>query len=151
MTRSVRAIAWAGAGALLLLGGLHALARGVVSLRLDAGDGVRSAALNALVSMVAREALLPHAAFALAAWLLLSRVAPRVDASWSALAASLVACALATFPLVGFFTFHGWSPRGPLDVLGTAALLSASVGAALWLARRLVPGLRPGAFGARPR
>jgi hypothetical protein len=152
MRRVLRVLAWGGAGATILLGGLYALGLGLVSLRLEssgagAGSSVQGAALHALVSMVAREALLPHGAFTLAAWLALARLAPRVDASWTALAASLLACALVTFPLVGFFTFGGWSPRGPGDVVATAALLSASVSAALWLARRIVPGLRPGSFG----
>ena len=156
MTLSVRALTWGCVSTAILLGGLYALGLGLVTLRLDAGaasapGGVQSAALHALVSMVAREALLPHAALALLAWLVLARFAPGIDASWSALAASLPACALLTFPVVGVFTFRGWSPAGVGDVVATAALLSGSVAAALWLARRIVPPLRPGAFGAHRR
>jgi hypothetical protein len=133
---------------------LAALGFGLVSLRLEAGagspEGVERAALGALVETLARQALLPHAALTLAAWCGLVRFAPRIDASWRALGASLLACALVAFPLVGL-AFEAWSPRGAGDVLGTAALLSATVCGALWLGRRLVPGLGPGSFGAAPR
>jgi hypothetical protein len=153
MARGVRALAWAGVSGLLLLGGLYALGVGLLTLRLDSGAAsasasVQRAALRALFETVAREALLPHAALALLGWLGLARLAPRIDASWGALAASLPACALLVFPIVGAFTFEAWSPAGAGDVAGTALLLSGSVGAALWLGRRLVPGLRPGSFGA---
>jgi len=156
MTLSMRALAWGCVSAAILLGGLYALGVGFVTLRVHsaaagAGGGIQSAALYALIAMVAREALLPHAALALASWLVLARFAPRVDASWWALAASLPACALLTFPIVGAFTFRGWSPTGAGDVVATAALLSGSVAAALWLGRRSVPALRPGAFGATRR
>jgi hypothetical protein len=134
--------------------GLAALGFGLVSLRLGAGagsvDGVERAALLALVETLAREALLPHAALTLAAWCVLVRFAPRIDASWRALGASLLACALLAFPLVGL-AFEAWSPRGAGDVLGTAGLLSVAVCTGLWLGRRLVPGLGPGSFGAAPR
>jgi hypothetical protein len=112
---------------------------------------MRGAALNALMETLAREALLPHAALTLAGWLLLARWRPRMDASWGSLAASLPACALLAFPVVGAFTFRAWSPGGAGDVAGTAALLSGAVALALWLGRRLVPGLGPGRFGASPR
>lgn len=156
MTLSVRALAWGCVSAVILLGGVYALGLGLVTLRLDAGaasaaGGVQSAARHALISVVARDALLPHAALALLAWLALVRFAPRIDASWGALAASLPACSLLVFPIVGAFTFEAWSPGGASDVVATAALLSGSVGAALWLARRIVPALRPGAFGASRR
>lgn len=140
--------------ALLLVAGVAALGFGLVSLRLGAGagsaDGVERAALLALVETLAREAVLPHAALTLAAWCMLVRFAPRIDASWRALGASLLACALVAFPLVGL-AFEAWSPRGAGDVLGTTALLSGGVCAGLWLGRRLVPGLGPGSFGAAPR
>jgi hypothetical protein len=153
MTRTLRALAWAGVSAAILLGGLYALTFGLVTLRVAAGasgapGNVQRAALNALVETLAREALLPHAALTLAAWLLLSRWRPRMDASWGALAASLPACALLAFPIVGAVTFRAWSPAGAGDVAGTAALLSGAVALALWLGRRLVPGLGPGRFGA---
>lgn len=153
MTRILRALAWAGTSAAILLGGLYALGYGFVSLRLSAEGGgpgakVQHAALAALVETLAREALLPHAALAFAAWLVLVRLRPRVDASWRALAASLLLCALIAFPPVGAFSFRAWSPSGVGDVLGTAALLSGAVALGLWLGRRLVPGLGPGRFGA---
>jgi hypothetical protein len=153
MTRFLRALAWAGASAAILLGGLYAFGYGLVSLRLSSESGnpganVQHAALGALVETLAREALLPHAALTLAAWLVLARLRPRSDASWQALAASLLLCALLAFPIVSAFTFRAWSPSGAGDVLGTAALLSGSVALALWLGRRLVPGLGPGRFGA---
>jgi len=155
MAQSVRALAWGVVTVAILLGGLYALALGFVTLRLAGGAGgasagVQSAALHAVVFTVAREAVLPVAALALLVWLGLARVAPRVDASWRALALSLLGCALVAFPVVGF-TFEAWSPSGVGDVLGTAALLSGSVATALWLARRVTPGLRPGAFAASRR
>jgi hypothetical protein len=155
MTRTWRALAWGGASAAILLGGLAALGHGLVTLRVSSGEGgapgnVQSAALQAVVETVAREALLPHAALTLASWLALAWFAPRVDASRRALALSLPACALLVFPIVGAGTFHAWSPRGAGDVLGTAALLSGAVALALWLGR-LVPGLGPGSFGASRR
>jgi hypothetical protein len=154
MTRTLRALAWACVSAAILLGGLYALGFGLVTLRLAAegasapGGNVQRAALHALVETLAREALLPHVALTLAAWLGLSRWLPRMDASWGSLAASLPACALLAFPIVGAFTFRAWSPGGVADVAGTAALLSGAVALALWLGRRLVPGLGPGRFGA---
>jgi hypothetical protein len=153
MTRSLRALAWACAGAGVLVGGAFALGLGLVGLRLASGataasPGLQQAALRALVGTVAREALLPHAALTLVGWLVLARLAPRVDASWRALAGSLLACAVLAFPVVGLFTFEAWSPTGPADVVGTASLLSGSVALALWLGRRAVPGLRPGSFAA---
>ncbi len=156
MTLSVRTLAWGCVSAMILLGGVYALGLGLVTLHLAGGaasapGGVQSAALQALVWTVAREALLPHAALALLLWLVLARFVPRIDASSWALAASLPACALLVFPIVGAFTFEAWSPSGVGDVVATAALLSGSVGAALWLARRIVPGLRPGAFGTLRR
>ena len=156
MTLSVRALAWGCVSAAILLGGLYVLGLGLVTLQLDTGaagapGGVQSAALHGLVWTVAREALLPHAALALLLWLVLARFAPRIDASGLALAASLPACALLVFPIVGAFTFRAWSPSGVGDVVATAALPSGSVGAALWLARRIVPGLRPGVFGTNRR
>jgi hypothetical protein len=155
MTRIWRALAWAAVAVAILLGGLFALGFGLVTLRPGAGapgsgGEVQRAALTALVETVAREALLPHVALTLVGWLVLARVAPRVDASRSALAASLPACALLVFPVVGAFTFEAWSPHGATDVLGTAALLSGGVALGLWLAR-LVPGLGPGVFGASRR
>ena len=152
MTRILRALAWACASAAILLGGLYALAFGLVTLQLDAGassapGNMERPALNALVETLAREALLPHAALTLAAWLLLAHWRPRMDASWGSLAASLPACALLAFPVVGAFTFRAWSPGGVGDVAGTALLLSGAVALALWLGRRLVPGLGPGRFG----
>lgn len=151
MTRFLRALAWACVSATILIGGLYALAFGLVTLRLAAGTpgrpgDMQRSALNALVETLAREALLPHAALTLAAFLLLARWRPRMDASWGALAASLPACALLAFPIVAF-TFRAWSPAGAGDVAGTAALLSGAVALALWLGRRLVPGLGPGRFG----
>jgi hypothetical protein len=155
MTRTWRALAWGGASALILLGGLAGLAHGLVGLRLAAGGesapaNVRGAAVQAVVETLAREALLPHAALTLASWLVLAWFAPRIDASRRALALSLSACALLVFPIVGAGTFEAWTPRGAGDVLGTAALLSGAVALALWLGR-LVPGLGPGSFGAAPR
>jgi hypothetical protein len=155
MTRTWRALAWGCASAVILLAGLAALGHGLVTLRLAAGGesapgNIRSAAVQAVVETLAREALLPHAALTLAGWLVLVWFAPRVDASRRALALSLPACALLAFPIVGAGTFHAWSPRGAGDVLGTAALLSGAVALALWLAR-LVPGLGPGSFGAARR
>jgi hypothetical protein len=152
MTRLLRALAWACVSAAILLGGLYALAFGLVTLRLAAGasgapGAVQGPALNALAETLAREALLPHAALTLAGWLLLARWRPRLDASWGALAASLPACAVLAFPIVGVFTFEAWSPGGAGDVIGTAALLSGAVALALWLGRRIVPGLGPGRFG----
>lgn len=152
MTRFLRALAWACVSAAILLGGLYAFAFGLVTLRVAAGfssasAGVQRAALHALVGTLAREALLPHAALTLAGWLLLARWRPRLDASWRSLAATLPACALLAFPAVGALTFRAWSPAGAGDVVGTAALLSGAVALALWLGRRLVPGLGPGRFG----
>lgn len=152
MTRTLRALAWACVSAAILLGGLYALAFALVTLRLAAGapgspGDMQRAALNALIETLAREALLPHAALTLGGWLLLARWRPRMDASWSSLAASLPVCALLAFPVVGL-TFRAWSPAGPGDVVGTAALLSGAVALALWLGRRVVPGLGPGRFGA---
>jgi hypothetical protein len=156
MTRTLRALAWACASTALLLGGLFALGFGLVTLRPEAGGAVpaaganvQRAALQGLVETIAREALLPHAALTLAIWLVLARFRPHVDASWRALAQSLPACALLVFPVV-VLTFRAWSPRGAGDVIGTAALLSGAVSLALWLGRRLVPGLGPGRFGAPP-
>jgi hypothetical protein len=149
MPRTLRALAWAVVSTAVLLGGSYGLGLGLVTLRLDAGGtNVERAALQGLVETVAREALLPHAALTLAAWLALARFLPRVDATWRSLATSLPACALLVFPIVGFFTFRAWSPGGAGDVIGTAALLSGAVSLALWLGRRLVPGLGPGRFGA---
>jgi hypothetical protein len=149
-------LAWACVSALLLVAGTYAFGLGLVSLRLDTGgagapEGMQRAALGALVETLAREALLPHAAFTLLGWCVLVRLEPRVDGSWRALGASLAGCALLAFPLVGGLGFEAWSPRGAGDVVATAALLSGAVGAALWLGRRLVPGLGPGRFGATPR
>jgi hypothetical protein len=154
MVRGVRAFAWACASAAILLAGLWALVFGTAALG-PAGDAagrdaVQRAALTALCGTLAREALLPQAALALAAWLALARLRPRADASWGALAASLFACALLAFAPVGAFTFQAWSPRGAGDVVATAALLSGAVALGLWLGRRLVPGLGPGCFEAAP-
>jgi hypothetical protein len=156
MTLSVRTLVWACVSVVILLGGLYALGLGAVTLHpassaASAPGSVQSAALQALIWTVAREAVLPNAALALLLWLVLVRFVPRIDASGWALAASLPACALLVFPIVGAFTFEAWSPSGVGDVAGTAGLLAASVGAALWLARRIVPGLRPGAFGTGRR
>ena len=155
MTLSVRTLAWGCVSVAILLGGLYALGLGFVTLHqassAASAPGVQSAALRALLWTVAREAVLPNAALALLLWLVLVRFVPRIDASGWALAGSLPACALLVFPIVGAFTFEAWSPSGVGDVAGTAALLATSVGAALWLARRIVPGLRPGAFATRRR
>jgi hypothetical protein len=155
MTRFLRALAWASISAAILVGGLYALGFGLVTLRAAGGvasqPNVQRAALAAVVTTLAREALLPHAALTFVAWLVLASRVPRVDASWRALAASLAACALLAFPIIGAFTFEAWTPGGAADVIGTAALLSAAVGLGLWLGRRLVPGLGLGCFGTPPR
>lgn len=146
-----RALLWAGASSALLAAGLFVLGEALFAVQ-AAGAGVapgdvQRAAWRALGLAVARQALLPHLALALASWLALARALPRLEGSWRALAAGLSAVVALWFPAIGAFSFEAWRPRGPADVAGTWLLESAAVAFALLLAR-LLPQLGPGAFAA---
>jgi hypothetical protein len=143
------ALLWAAAAGALLAAGLLGVGAAIVALTADAALGdVQRAALRALYAALLRQALLPQAALALLLWLAAARLAPRLDRGWRPLAASLLAASALAFLPVGAVGFAIWTPAGPRDVAGTLLLMTASVATALLLPR-LLPPLRPGAFGAR--
>jgi hypothetical protein len=99
-------------------------------------------------------ALLPQMVLALGIWLCVARVAPSLESSWKGLLGGVPATAALAFVPVGLFGFAMWEPQSWMDVVNTWLLVSAGSSAALLLARRALPALRPGAMcltaGGRP-
>jgi hypothetical protein len=139
MTGLSRALLWAVTSAVLLLLGLFGLGLGVAR-------GLSSGVAGLVFRAIAQQALLPLWIAALASWLVLARVAPGVERSWGRLALGLAAIAALWFPLVGQYSFQIWQPTSARDYVLTWLLVSGGVAAALLLARRAFPALRPGAF-----
>jgi len=145
MLRIARALLWAAVSALLLVGGLLAL--GLLVAR-----GLSSGVAGLFFRVILQQALLPLWLAALASWLVVAHVAPTAERSWGRLALGLALVAALWFPLVGEYAFRVWQPQSARDYFGTWLLVAGGVAAALWLARRIVPWLRPGVFaGARVR
>lgn len=143
MTRLAFALLWAATSALLLVAGLFGL--GLLVAR-----GLSSGVAGLFFRVIVQQALLPLWLAALASWLVLARVAPGLERSWGRLALGLCGVAALWFPLVGEYSFRIWQPTSARDYLGTWLLVSGGVAAALLLARRAFPALRPGAFAGAP-
>ena len=158
MTRTLRALAWACVSAAILLGGLYALGFGLVTLRLAAegasapGGNVQRAALHALVETLAREALLPHVALDARGSGSCSRAGcrawtPRGGRSRRACRPARCSRSRSSAPSRSRPGLPAASPTWPARPRSSRARCAL----ALWLGRRLVPGLGPGRFGASAR
>jgi hypothetical protein len=149
---ALRAFAWAGASAALLVGGFYAVGASLVAIAIQrAGSSpgaVQVAGLHVLFFAVLRQALLPHWLLTLLTWLVLARLVPRLEGAWRFLGPALAVVAALWFPVVGFLLFRAWRPRGPGDIANTWLLMTVAVAAALLLPRLLL-FLAPGAL-ARP-
>lgn len=143
MVRITRALLWAAVSALLLVGGLLAL--GLLVAR-----SLSSGVAGLFFRVILQQALLPLWLAALASWLVLAHVAPAVERSWGRIALGLAAVSALWFPPLGEYAFRVWQPTSARDYVATWLLVAGGVAAALWLARRVAPGLGPGAF-ARAR
>ncbi|HBZ69951.1 MAG TPA: hypothetical protein DEP35_09530 [Deltaproteobacteria bacterium] len=149
----LRALAWAGVSAALLVGGLYALGALLIAIgnhRAGTSLGpMQIAALHAIFLAIVLEALFPHWILTVLTWLALVRFAPRLDRAWRSLVPGLAAVAALWFPVVGFLLYRVWKlwkPAGPADVAKTWLLMTGGVAAALLLPRRLAPPLAPGSF-----
>ena len=137
----------------LLVGGFALLgAAGTASGWLRAGEevGAVPGLWRLLFRIVLAEALLPQLLLTLSSWLLLARLLPALERSWRGLLPGVPALAALWFPLVGEYGFRSWTPTTPADYANTLLLLSAAVGVALLLPRRVLPFLAPGVFAAGP-
>jgi hypothetical protein len=109
---------------------------------------VRHAAVQALGRAVFVQAVAPHVLALAAIWPLLTLRWPALDASWGRIALGGAAVGFVVSPLLTHALFSVWNPITPLDALKTWAVLGAAAATCLLLARRAVPRLGPGAFGA---
>jgi len=152
MTSALRALVWLAASAGLLLAGFAVfgvalLAPSVIARGELPGD-VQREALGAVFSGIATQALLPELALTAATWLVVARVAPRLERSGRALAVALPAVAALWFPIVGRYLFEMWRPAGPGTYAATLALVAGGASLALLLPRALSVALAPGCFAA---
>ncbi|MEX2209177.1 MAG: hypothetical protein WEF50_23415 [Myxococcota bacterium] len=99
-----------------------------------------------LATTVLEQALVPLWAATLASWLVLLRIAPRLDGAWPTLALGIAALAALWFAPVGVYCFEAWTPTSGRDVAATLALCAGGVSAALLLPRWAFGCLAPGAL-----
>jgi hypothetical protein len=149
-----RSLAWLAASSALLVGGFLGLAAGLVAIGMiragSEASSLQAVVWRLLAQRIVLEALLPHLLLTLAGWLLLVRLAPSLERSWRGLLGGLPLLAVLSFPVVGEFSFHLWTPTSPADYVNTLLLTSGGVSLSLLLPRRVIRRLRPGGF-ARSR
>lgn len=151
--RRMRATAWIACSAAFVVFGfaclIGALVAASAALR---GELVLSApqavALRIAFGGIVLGGLLPQLLGAGVTWLVVMRLAPACERSWSRICAVAVATSAAWFPIVAATAFGIWSPETPADYWNTLALMSGGVAAALLAPRRLIRAFGPGAFGA---
>ncbi len=150
-----RALVWLAFSAGLLLAGFSALGGALLAQALIVRGGslaaVRLDALGEVFSAVVTQALLPAVLLAFASWLVVARLAPRLEGSRAGLALGLFGCAAAWFPGIAHYSFTVWSPRHAGDYAVTLLLVAGGAALALWLPRLLSPVLGPGCFTATPK
>jgi hypothetical protein len=156
MLSVLRALVWLTVSAGLLLAGFAALAVSLVAVSVIERGGelpglLQRQALGVVFSAIATQALLPELALTFASWLVVARVAPRLERSGRALAVALPVVGALWFPLVGQYLFTIWSPTQPRDYVATLGLVAGGASLALLLPRRLSSALAPGCFTAPPR
>jgi hypothetical protein len=149
----LRALLWLSLAAFALLAGFALFALALFAPGLWArgalpGD-VQRQTLFSLYEVIALQALLPVLGLALASWLVLARVTPRLERSRGLLALGLTAAALVWFPPIGHFSFVAWTPTQPRDYFQTWALVSGGAALALFAPRALLRSLGPGTFSPR--
>ncbi|MBW2447275.1 MAG: hypothetical protein JRG83_15260 [Deltaproteobacteria bacterium] len=146
------ALLWSAVTTGLVVGFAAALAglalAGLAIAGIELGE-VQRAVWLAIARSVATTALAPLGVFTLVAWWILTAVRPAFDATWRSILVGTFGLAALGFPPVGAGSFTIWKAETPFDYGATWLLVAGGVTAALVLARRVVPVLGPGAFGAR--
>ena len=151
----VRALVWLAFSAGLLLAGFSVLSGALLAqallVRGGSPENVQYEALGALYSLVVTQALWPVLLLAFASWLVVARVAPRLERSRAGLALGLFVCGALWFPLIARLVFTMWTPRHARDYAFTVLLIAGGAALALWLPRVVSPALAPGCFTATPK
>ena len=147
LKRSARGLVWGLAGFATLLVGVAFLG--------SAGWGALTAAGRELgttqreiwillAKAILFSALTPTLVLTVLVWLPLTHFRPGLERGWRGLLVGIPVVAALAFVPVGEWVFTLWTPNTVFDYVATVFLIGGGVAIALWIPRRVVPGLGPG-------